>query len=138
MQFILALVCLFSFSTANAHDFKEGTFHAIEQSSKYSVKTIFPYCAPCRAQKSQQHYRDLPKIFASFAQLKDFSQKYCKGKVAETMIRVKATGEVFTAYYTADDACDGGNSYGLIVKGRVPLTKQVVKLIQDGDLYEAK
>jgi len=74
----------------------------------------------------------LPKTFLIFEPLKDFTVKNgCKGAVVAQRIMVKSTGEIFTAYKTNEDRCDGGNSYGFVVRGLSIKKTTVAYLIED-------
>jgi hypothetical protein len=58
----------------------------------------------------------------------------CKDAVIANSIQSKKTGKIYTAYYTNDDTCDGGNSYGMIVEGSDPRTDKVIATIEDSDI----
>lgn len=58
----------------------------------------------------------------------------CKDSVITNTIDVKKTGKRYTAFYTNDDTCDGGNSYGMIVEGNEPRTEKVIATIEDSDI----
>ena len=55
----------------------------------------------------------------------------CYEMVRRNGIRSNETSNVFEAYYTHDDECDGGNSYGFIIDKY----GKVVSTINDGDSY---
>ena len=58
----------------------------------------------------------------------------CKEAVIANSIQVKKTGKIYTAFYTNDDTCDGGNSYGMIIEGTEPRTDKVIATIEDSDI----
>ena len=58
----------------------------------------------------------------------------CHDAVVASQIRMKATGKIFTAFYTNDDSCDGGNSYGMIVEGLEARADRAVASIEDSDI----
>lgn len=74
-------------------------------------------------------------LFGGFTNLLGLlSPSECKEAVIANQITDKKTGKVYTAYYTNDDSCDGGNSYGMIVEGTEPLLNRAVASIQDSDI----
>jgi hypothetical protein len=46
---------------------------------------------------------------------RQFNKKGCRGAYRTADVTELATGDVFTYYRTVEDACDGGNSVGVIV-----------------------
>ena len=58
----------------------------------------------------------------------------CKEAIIANSIQVKKTGKIYTAFYTNDDSCDGGNSYGMIIEGTDPRTDKVIATIEDSDI----
>jgi hypothetical protein len=58
----------------------------------------------------------------------------CKESVIANSIQVKKTGKIYTAFYTNDDSCDGGNSYGMIIEGTDPRVDKVIATIEDSDI----
>ncbi len=59
---------------------------------------------------------------------KGFSYDRCKDSLKELIVESKTNKFVF--YYTNEDSCDGGNSYGVIFKN-----SKVVGNIQDQQFY---
>lgn len=81
-----------------------------------------------------------PQNFRHFEKLKSFaSEPNCAkiGAIMSERIVARDTGTLYTAYFTNDDACDGGNSYGFIALGRNPTLDRVKFLIQDGEIVKA-
>ena len=75
------------------------------------------------------------KLFGSFEEkLGTFDTKDCQNNVVKQTIKDKGSNITYTAFYTNEDDCDGGNSYGAIVKGTEPNEKNVVALIMDSFL----
>ncbi|KYG64659.1 hypothetical protein AZI86_10615 [Bdellovibrio bacteriovorus] len=61
--------------------------------------------------------RDL--FWANEKFFRDFTKYKCRGAYRTAQVKEVATGDVFTYYRTVIDACDGGNTVGVIVpKGR--------------------
>lgn len=58
----------------------------------------------------------------------------CKESVIANSIQVKKTGKLYTTFYTNDDTCDGGNSYGMIVEGQEARADKVIATIEDSDI----
>lgn len=44
----------------------------------------------------------------------DFDYEQCKDAIVASKVQDKLTGKIFTAVYTNEDHCDGGNSYGVL------------------------
>ncbi|MFS4461057.1 hypothetical protein [Bdellovibrio sp. HCB2-146] len=75
------------------------------------------------------------RLFKGFSNLLDMlSPSECKEAVIANQITDNKTGIVYTAFYTNDDSCDGGNSYGMIVEGKEPRLSKAVASIQDSDI----
>jgi hypothetical protein len=80
---------------------------------------------------------DLPKIFSSYeGTLGTFSAEDCKKSIRKTQLQSLASQKTYTIFYTVEDNCDGGNSYGLIMttKSSSPNKDGVVALITDSDI----
>ena len=59
-----------------------------------------------------------------------FQYEECKDSLRSKTMRSKVTGRIFTAVYTNEDECDGGNSYGAL------FNEDITKLLGDiGDSY---
>lgn len=103
--------------------FKYGSLQGLQDSTDFAASDRFPVRRPV--------------IFKNFEVLKWFStKKECVHAIVGRRILELATGNVYTAYFTNEDDCDGGNSYGLLVAGSTASLKRVQVLIQDGDFYE--
>ena len=70
--------------------------------------------------------------------LGEFQSQECHFAFRRERITDKKTGDIYSAFYSNEDDCDGGNSYGVIVKGLQPLPDKVVATIEDSDLYCSK
>ena len=79
----------------------------------------------------------LPKIFSAYKDsLGEFSSKDCQKSVRKTHFQSLDSSKAYTFYYTNEDSCDGGNSYGLIIgnKADSPNKDGVIALITDSDI----
>lgn len=77
----------------------------------------------------------IPKIFKDYEkELGEWSVKDCKKAVLKTKVVSFLDHQVYTFYFTHEDECDGGNSYGLILgtKEQSPNKDKVVATITDG------
>lgn len=63
---------------------------------------------------------------------KDFDYNDCQDALKKVDFLNPATGSKFSAIYTIEDHCDGGNSYGTI---SLLGSKEVISTIQDSDFY---
>lgn len=70
-------------------------------------------------------------LFSQFEVLKSFEQESCVDAIREREI-TGADGKPYTAIYTFDDGCDGGNSYGLVLEKD---SLRPIATIQDGDMF---
>ncbi len=61
----------------------------------------------------------------------NFSAEDCRNAFTVTKIKDLATGDAFLAYYTNQDICDGGNSFGVIVKEKGGKIERPYALIED-------
>ena len=80
---------------------------------------------------------DLPKIFSSYEEiLGTFNAEDCKKSIIKTKLQSLASSKTYTLFYTNEDNCDGGNSYGLIMttKSSSPKKDGVIALITDSDI----
>jgi hypothetical protein len=60
-----------------------------------------------------------------------FSKKECENSIAITKIVNRKTSEYYFAFYTDDNHCDGGNSYGVIFKGGAENSQSPMATIED-------
>lgn len=72
-------------------------------------------------------------LFNAFkSELGRFSAKRCAQVGMEKLhLSQHHSYGIYTAYYTHHEDCDGGNSYGVIVEGLLPLPPNAVAVIQD-------
>lgn len=70
----------------------------------------------------------------------NFSAEDCKNAFTVTKITDRSTNEYYLAFYTSQDICDGGNAYGVIVKGKDNNIEKPYALIEDSyiDCYVLK
>lgn len=95
----------------------------IEESPEFVVRNLGTVSFPRNLIKSQEKY------------IGDFQSGECEAAFTADEITQKSTGIVFTAYKSNDDECDGGNSYGVIVKGTAPEPANAIATIEDSDLW---
>lgn len=80
-------------------------------------------------------YQGIPKLFDSYKkELGEWSKTECKKAVKVTKFVSFEDHKVYTLYYTNEDYCDGGNSYGLILTDRKensPRGDKVIATITD-------
>lgn len=80
-------------------------------------------------------YQGIPKLFDSYKkELGEWSKTECKKAVKVTKYVSFEDHKVYTAYFTNEDYCDGGNSYGLILtdkKEDSPRGDKVIATITD-------
>ena len=74
-------------------------------------------------------------LLSQLDQIGELPAKECSKSFIAERITEKATGQVYTAFHSNDDECDGGNSYGVLVKGTEPRPENAVATIQDSDLW---
>ncbi|MEZ4741792.1 MAG: hypothetical protein R3B45_04990 [Bdellovibrionota bacterium] len=58
----------------------------------------------------------------------------CYAKIKKAGLRSKESGQIFEAFYTMDDECDGGNSFGIIVDS----AGELIGSIDDSDIFCSK
>lgn len=76
------------------------------------------------------------ELFSAYTrQLGRFSKRDCRYAVRAAQVTDKGTAQTYTAFYTSEDDCDGGNSYGVIVMGDEADPRRAVATIQDTNLY---
>lgn len=69
------------------------------------------------------------KLFKSFEKyIHVFDAKACAHAIEE--VKTQVDGRQYTALYSIEDECDGGNSYGLILDGE----KHVIGFISDSEI----
>lgn len=74
-------------------------------------------------------------IRSQVSALGEVNAKEClKGFWALKIVDLK-NGETYTAFHSNWDECDGGNSFGVIVKGTQALPDQGVATIEDSDFW---
>ncbi len=69
-------------------------------------------------------------LFSQYDSLGYFEAEECVDAVTESVIEDNKTGARYTAIYTIEDRCDGGNSYGLVLSED---KTKVLATINDGD-----
>lgn len=75
-------------------------------------------------------------LFNSFEQnLAKFDANECQDAIRIRPITHGPTSQRFFAVYTTQDGCDGGNTYGLILKSADLAAKNVVATIQDSFIF---
>lgn len=67
--------------------------------------------------------------------LENFFSARCMDACSRWRATKMSTGEVFSIWQTNEDDCDGGNSHGILVEGKVAVPSKVIRLIWDSDLY---
>lgn len=78
---------------------------------------------------------ELPmSTFSEIEPLADFARQECMSAgICWTATHVP-TRKAYSIWQTAEDGCDGGNSYGIMVDGRTPVKGNVIRIIRDSDL----
>lgn len=112
------IVCLFSVSllTQFAYGLCPENFEGVTVNglyhSGYSDEPVeeFSYMLHTETDVilSESDFNKIP-LFKS-----DFQYLLCKNSITKISFSDLETGALFTAYYTNDDVCDGGNNYGSI------------------------
>lgn len=125
MRFILMSLMLWS-ASSQACLFDGLSMSGLEATGRFSIE--------------EDESVNFPKILVQSQGelLGEFQSQECHFAFRRERITDKVTGDIYSAYYSNDDECDGGNSYGVIVKGLQPLPEKVVATIEDSDLYCAK
>lgn len=120
MKIVLSLVMLFSFSAFGATcDFEDKNLQSMKKDSNYeldfAVKIPFP-----------------PKILEIIEKyFGNFSEEKCQNSIVAAKIMKKQTREIYYAFYTNQTSCDGGNSYGIIVKEDDKTAAKPIATIED-------
>lgn len=65
----------------------------------------------------------------------DFNLTECNDSVQQTMIRHKSTQQIYSLFSTTEDRCDGGNSYGVVVRGIHAQPEQAIATIEDSFIH---
>jgi dimeric dUTPase (all-alpha-NTP-PPase superfamily) len=69
--------------------------------------------------------------FNKIPELNDgFEYEYCKDAIKRVDLKHKITGEFVSLFYTIEDNCDGGNSYGAVMND----DGEFFATIQDSDI----
>ena len=79
-------------------------------------------------------HRGMPRFFRDFAGLADMDAKACKGGIVRQTATHVPSGHIYTLLYTDTERCDGGNTAGLILRGRAFKKKNVVRIIHDSTI----
>lgn len=99
----------------------------------------YTYSRECRheVKLTKPKASDLPlSLFKEFKELKPYAGRPECRRGFSFRATHTPTGRIYTAWYTGDDNCDGGNTFGVFVRGVTPDKKRVVRLILDSDLYQ--
>ncbi len=100
-----ALIALSPFSTwASTCSFNGQSLSTLSQHDDYEVEFAVKIPFPPKLMET------LEKHFG------EFSEKDCKNAIVVTKIFRVSKKETLYAFYTNQDSCDGGNSYGVIFK----------------------
>ncbi len=116
---LLVSLLLFSTPFAKCCPFSGKTLEDLRQDSKYIVADTPSLAFPGIL------FKALSDRLGSF--------ENCNSVATARIVEWKAN-RLYTAYYTNDDACDGGNSYGVIVKGAGLNPGQSVATIEDSEI----
>jgi hypothetical protein len=120
-KFIIAFVLLFSGSSLFASEcaLKDMNLNNLKSPEgfdlEYSIQVPFP----------PKLMEILEKYFGKF------SKENCKNSIVVTKITNKKTSEYYLAFYTNENRCDGGNSYGVVFKGTDLQSQVPVATIED-------
>jgi hypothetical protein len=116
----LVSTILFSSSVFAACPFGGMYYYELKDDARFSVSPEVP----------AKISRDL--FWANYDFFKDFTKYQCRGAYKSADVTHLETGDIFTYYRTIEDACDGGNSVGVIVpKGR----HKAIAEISDSEIY---
>ena len=123
MRFLITLSILFSNSAAKACLFGGLSMEDLKSSQRFIVEEMEAVPFP----------REIIKAYIK--NLGDFDDPSCKSSFVRERITDKKTGHNFAAYRSILDDCDGGNSYGAIVRGLEPKPQSVLATIEDSDIH---
>lgn len=114
----LTLIALSPLSTwASTCSFNGRSLSSLNQYKDYEVE--FAVKAPFPPKLLET----LEKYFGNF------SEKNCKNAIVAAKIIYVPKKEIFYAFYTNQDSCDGGNSYGIVLKsGDMDATKPIATI----------
>ena len=131
---IMTLLFLFLFTIASGFASEcpsliaEGSLSTIDDSPEGGYRdqySIFRQVSKSAYKVGQQDFQRIPIIG------REFDYEYCKDAIVKLKFKGEIDGEdqFFTAFYTAEDACDGGNAGGSILNEKGAL----IARIDDGD-----
>lgn len=121
--FLMIALSLCALSAQARCPFEGLSLSHLEESSDYEFKKIGTVPFPQALVTSQNTL------------LGDLPEKECKEAFIADQVKIKSSGKIYTAFYSNEDSCDGGNSYGVMVEGTQPDPKKAVATIEDSDLW---
>lgn len=130
-KLVLTLIVLGTLSNAFAGDKDKAAKKCVFEDKQ--LGELFEAGSGFKNIKKDDRYMGIPKIFDSYDELGEFSKRECKKAVKVTKMVSFEDHNVYTLYYTNEDYCDGGNSYGLILgtKEQSPRGDKVIATITD-------
>lgn len=120
MKIMLGFIIFFSsplqasnciFTGTHLDNLKENKNYELE----YSLKIPFPL----------KLFEILEKRFGKF------SKKDCENSITATKIKYIPANEYYYAFYTNENKCDGGNSYGVVFKSSESKPTESIGVIED-------
>lgn len=75
-------------------------------------------------------------LFTAFSDhLGEFNKSECANAAHEKKLLYKPTNVLYSMYYTDQELCDGGNTYGLIIQQSPHDSNNVIATIEDSFIY---
>jgi len=115
------LLALITSSTLASAVCDSGDIWELEKESKFTV------VSSQRAVLTEEEFNKIPNIG------QDYEDAYenCHDAIEKVELKHSITGEEVTMYYTIEDHCDGGNSFGSILNHKGELITE----IHDSGIY---